>query len=59
MRSLIPADKNNTAYQEQRFPKLPLDTVRARANRFAKLLGRFEKLEVAELHSNIFEIRTS
>ena len=57
VRSLIPADKNNTAYQEQRFPKLSLDTVRARADRFAKLLGRFEKLEVAELHSNIFEIR--
>lgn len=59
VRSLIPADKNNTAYQEQRFPKLPLDTVRARADRFAKVLGRFEKLEVAELHSNIFEIRRS
>jgi surface carbohydrate biosynthesis protein len=58
VRSQIPADKNNPAYQEQRFPKIPLEVVRARVDRFAELLGRFEKLEVAELHSNIFEVRS-
>jgi len=57
VRSQIPADKNNAAYQEQRFPRLPLKVVRARADRLAALLGRFEKLEVAERYSNIFEIR--
>jgi surface carbohydrate biosynthesis protein len=58
VRSQIPNDKNNAAYQEQRFPRLPLAEVRARADRFAELLGRFEKLEVAELHRNIFEVRS-
>lgn len=57
VRSLIPADKNNLAYQEQRFPKLPLEAVRARVHRLAQLLGRFKDLEVAQLHGNIFEIR--
>jgi len=59
VRSQIPGDKNNFAYQEQRFPTLPLEAVRARADRFAELLGRFKKLEVAELHRNIFEIRSA
>jgi hypothetical protein len=58
VRSQIPADKNNPAYQEQRFPKLLLEEVRARLDRFAELLGRFEKLEVSELHRNIFEVRS-
>jgi hypothetical protein len=59
VRSQIPGDKNNSAYQEQRFPTLPLEAVRAQADRFAELLGRFENLEVAELHRNIFEIRSA
>jgi hypothetical protein len=58
VRSQIPGDKNNPAYQEQRFPTLPLEVVRAQVDRFAELLGRFETLEVAELHRNIFEVRS-
>jgi len=57
VRSLIPGNKNNAAYQEQRFPRLSLETVRARVDRFAELLARFEKLEVSERDPNIFEIR--
>jgi len=57
-RSMIPGDKNNPAYQEQRFPRLSIESVRERAARFAELLGRFENLEIVERHPNIFEVRS-
>jgi len=55
-RSLIPGDKNNPVYQDQRFPGLSLDEARARIARFGALLGRFEALRIDQYSRNCFEI---
>jgi hypothetical protein len=55
-RSLIPGDKNNPVYQDQRFPGLSLDEARVRVARFGALLGRFGALRIDQYSRNSFEI---
>jgi surface carbohydrate biosynthesis protein len=55
-RSLIPGDRNNRGYQHQRFPGISADGVRERVQRFRRLLGRFEDLQVTRLADHIFRI---
>ena len=57
VRSRIPGDKNDRAYQVQRFPGLSLAEVRERVARFGGLLGRFEKLQVAQRARHLFDIQ--
>jgi hypothetical protein len=55
-RSLIPGDRNNRGYQYQRFPGISAEGVRERVQRFRRLLGRFEDLQVTQFVDHIFRI---
>jgi hypothetical protein len=57
VRSRIPGHKNDRAYQVERFPGLRLAEVRERVARFGGLLGRFEKLQVAQRARHLFDIQ--
>lgn len=59
VRARIPGDKNSRAYQIQRFPGLPIESLRVRIERFGSELGRFEKLRIDEIARNVYRIEQS
>ena len=56
VRSQIPGDKNDSGYQEQRYPSVSLDDVSERVGRFGRLLGRFASVRVSPVTRHIFRL---
>ena len=50
--------RGNPRFLEQRFPGVSVDEVRARVNRFADNLERFEAVKVEQVFENIFKLQT-
>jgi surface carbohydrate biosynthesis protein len=54
-----PGHHNNRVFLRHMFPGVSLAEVESRISDYAGLLGRFEKLQARQLHSNVFEITAS
>jgi surface carbohydrate biosynthesis protein len=56
-RARIPGNRNSADYQRHRFPGVTLEDLRGRADRLAKLLNRFDEIQIQQRAEDIFEIR--
>ena len=57
-RARIPGNRNSADYQRHRFPGVTLEDLRERAARLAKLLNRFDEVQIQRRAEDIFEIRS-
>jgi len=56
VKSLIPGNRSNPAYQEQRFPGVSQEELTARIARLGRVVGRFESVRAVELSRDVFRI---
>jgi len=56
LRAAMPGNANSADYQKHRFPGVNVASLRASTDRFAKLLGRFDEIEISARSEDVFEI---
>ncbi|MEE3331744.1 MAG: surface carbohydrate biosynthesis protein, partial [Myxococcota bacterium] len=56
LRAAMPGNANSADYQKHRFPGVNVASLRASTDRFAKLLGRFDDIEISARSEDVFDI---